>query len=65
MKTMRIGKIMIEGTIVDSYTEARKTARKIEREEFCVAGMVQLKNKKWLVSGQFEKLRKIGIPMGV
>ena len=28
-------------------------------------GMVQLKNKKWLISGQFEKLRKLAIPMGV
>jgi len=65
MKMMRIGNVCIEGLIVNSYVEARKTAKKIEREECYVAGMVQLKNKKWLVSSQFEKLRKIGIPMGV
>lgn len=65
LKTMRIGKICIEGIIVDSYAEAQKKVRKIEREECFKVGMVQLKNKKWLISGQFEELRKLAIPMGV
>ena len=43
LKTMRIGKICIEGIIVDSYAEAQKKVRKIEREECFKVGMVHLK----------------------